>query len=158
MIETTQSGLIGETAVAMTPLESLNDTQLAISPLASDCNSRVILCDGDRLEGSVGVSYEDLLRSTEKIADFIADPEITAEISQILKNTNDVAANVVDLTAELTVLAEETRQQIEPLAISARQATDSAASAAQQIEISTARTAQNLDITLAEVNSLRLLT
>ncbi|MEL6139549.1 MAG: MlaD family protein [Cyanobacteria bacterium J06628_6] len=154
LIETTQSGLIGETAVAMTPLESLNDTQLAISPLASDCNSRVILCDGDRLEGSVGVSYEDLLRSTEKIADFIADPEITAEISQILKNTNDVAANVVDLTAELTVLAEETRQQIEPLAISARQATDSAASAAQQIEISTARTAQNLDITLAEVNSL----
>ncbi len=154
LIETTQSGLIGETAVAITPLETLTEAQLAISPLANDCNSRIVLCNGDRLEGTVGVSYEDLLRSAEQIADFIADPEITAEISQILSNTNDVAANVVDLTEELTLLAEDTRQEIGPLALSARQSVDSVGSAAQQIEISTARTAQNLDITLAEVNTL----
>ena len=154
-IETTQSGLIGETAVAMTPLGTLTDEQMTLSPFADDCKETgIILCDGASLEGFVGVSYEDLLRSSERIADFIADPEITAEISQILKNTNSVAANVVDLTEELTLLAEDTRQELGPLTLSARQSVDSVGSAAQQIEVSTARTAQNLDITLGEINTL----
>ncbi|MEO0541250.1 MAG: MlaD family protein [Cyanobacteria bacterium P01_A01_bin.105] len=153
-IETTQAGLIGETAVSMTPLATLTESQLAISPVASDCDSQVILCDGDRLDGSVGVSYEDLLRSSQQISEFLTNPAVTDEIDEILANTNDIAENVVDLTAELTLLAEETRTQLEPLALSAQQSLDSVGSAAQQIEISTARTAQSLDVTLIEVNNL----
>ncbi|NEP15581.1 MAG: MCE family protein [Leptolyngbya sp. SIO4C1] len=154
LLETSQSGLIGETSIDITPLEELSQTGLALSPIGPDCNSRIIVCEGDRLEGTQGVSYEDLLRSSKRISDFLADPDIAQDITEILSATNDISTNVTGLTEELTLLIAETRQELGPLAASARQATVSTARAAQQVELSAAQTTAKLDTTLTEINQL----
>jgi phospholipid/cholesterol/gamma-HCH transport system substrate-binding protein len=154
VVETSQSGLIGETSIAITPLSELADANLAMSPVGRDCNSQVILCDGDRLEGKVGVNYEDLLKSAERISEFLADPKLAQDILKILTNTSEITDNVIDLSAELTLVAKDVRQEVSPLAASARRSTDSITQAASQIETSATQTAENLNITLAEVNSL----
>jgi phospholipid/cholesterol/gamma-HCH transport system substrate-binding protein len=153
-IATTQSGLIGETSIDITPLETLSEAELALSPVTKECDPAIILCEGDRLEGNVGISYEDLLVSAQEIANFLTDPELVGQVKQILVNTNTITRNAVDLSDELTLLVQDTRKEVGPLALSAREAVDAAGSAARQIEISTAQSAGKLDITLTEVNAL----
>jgi phospholipid/cholesterol/gamma-HCH transport system substrate-binding protein len=154
VVETSQSGLIGETSIAITPLSELAEANLAMSPIGRDCNSQVILCDGDQLKGQVGVNYEDLLKSAERISNFLADPKLAQDILKILNNTSEITDNVIDLSAELTLVAKDVRQEVRPLAASARRSTDSITQAASQIETSATQTAQNLNITLTEVNAL----
>ncbi|MEO1401658.1 MAG: MlaD family protein [Cyanobacteria bacterium J06635_1] len=153
-IQTVQSGLIGEISIDIFSEAPLPDTALSMTPVARDCDSNVILCNGDNLKGLQGVTYEDLLESSKRIADFLADPAVAEEVSKILDNTTEVSANVIDLTAELTTLVEDTRKELSPLATAARQASESTARAAQQIEVSTAQTATSLDTTLTEINQL----
>lgn len=153
-IQTVQSGLIGELSIDIFSETPLPDSALSMTPVARDCDSNIILCNGDNLQGLQGVTYEDLLESSKRIADFLADPEVAEEVSKILQNTNAISTNVVDLTQELTVLVEDTRRELSPLASSARQATAAAARAAQQVEVSTAQTANSLDTTLTEINQL----
>ncbi|MEM9164193.1 MAG: MlaD family protein, partial [Cyanobacteria bacterium P01_F01_bin.4] len=153
-IQTAQSGLIGEISIDIFSEAPLPDTALSMTPVARDCDSNVILCNGDNLKGLQGVTYEDLLESSKRIADFLADPAVAEDVSKILDNTTEVSANVIDLTAELTTLVEDTRKELSPLAASARQASESTARAAQQLEVSTAQTATSLDTTLTEINQL----
>ncbi|MEO0457904.1 MAG: MlaD family protein [Cyanobacteria bacterium P01_A01_bin.114] len=153
-IKTAQSGLIGELSIDIFSETLLPETALSMTPVGRDCNSDIILCDGDNLRGIQGVSYEDLLESSKRIADFLADPAVAEDVSKILDNTTEVSDNVIDLTRELTVLVEDTRKQLSPLAASARQATGATARAAQQLELSAAQTSANLDTTLTEINQL----
>ncbi|NJO20542.1 MAG: MCE family protein [Spirulinaceae cyanobacterium RM2_2_10] len=74
MISANQSGLISDTIVEMTPQTTLEDTTLIAGPLNPECDSTVILCDGDLLEGESGVSLDDALQSTVALSDRFADP------------------------------------------------------------------------------------
>ena len=102
VIKTSQSGLIGETTVAIQPPESASVSDAIPGPVANDCDSSLILCNGDRLDGIVGVNYEDLLESSEKISETLADPEILSGVKEILENTRLISNNVVGLTKEVT--------------------------------------------------------
>ena len=54
LIETVESGLIGEMSIDISPLEELAASAVDISPSALDCDSDIILCNGDYLQGEVG--------------------------------------------------------------------------------------------------------
>lgn len=150
VVETNQSGLIGETTIAIVPQDSLPESALAMSPFGEDCNSNVIVCDGDRLPSTPGLSYDTLIRSADKIASALSDPELIEEVQVLVKNTSVITRNVVDLSDELTELTREVRQEVSPIAANTQQtlaaanaAAAAAGDAARQVEL-TAAEASNL--------------
>ncbi|MBT9312712.1 MlaD family protein [Leptothoe kymatousa] len=159
IIKTSQSGLIGETTVSIQP--ALTDNEIDDSmpgPVNSACNSDLILCNGDQVKGLVGVNYEDLLESSQKISDALSrtleDPNSVDNLRQILENTSAISGNVVDLTDEVTLITRDLRTQIQPLSASAQQTLVTVSGAAEQLEASAERTSAQLDQTLTQVNAL----
>ncbi len=150
LVETVESGLIGEISVEITPLVDLAASAVDINPSGADCDSSVILCDGDRLAGEVGPSYEAVLRSAGEVAELLADPELIAQLKAVLESAATTTTQAGLLAQEATALAQVARDSIVPLADSAKVATVSAASAAQQIE----NLAGQFTLTASEVNGL----
>ena len=142
-IAANQSGFIGETTIDITPFDELTETQQAVSPTAVDCDEGAIICDGDRLVGETGVSYESLLRSAETLTNTLADPELIDDLRQALTNAALFTEGATDLANELSELANAAQDEIRPLSESVQQATDSAAGAAQAIQL-TATDVQSL--------------
>lgn len=138
LIEANQSGFIGETTVDITPMTELTEAEQAINPTEPDCDSSVIVCDGDRLNGIVGISYESLLRSTEALASTLGNPEIIENLKVTLRNTavfTERATLLADELMELTVAAKE---EIGPLTESVRLATENTSAAAKEIQLTAA--------------------
>ncbi len=143
LIEANQSGFIGETTIDITPRSELTETEQAIDPRSGDCNGSQIICDGDRLTGIVGVSYESLLRSTESLADTLSDPELIADLKATLENAAMFTDRATSLAEELTTLAVTAQGEVKPLSTSVQNATDNAAEAAKSIQL-TATDARSL--------------
>ena len=134
-IETTQAGLVGETSIDITPLQSLPpDQQNIANPLDPDCERSLIICDGSILQGEGILNVNTLIRSLLRISNIIGDPEtVTAlrsviqgatnslgEISELLKNTkesgglenlNSTLISVDRAASEITSLLGEVRQK-----------------------------------------------
>ncbi len=130
-----QSGLIGDTTVDITPVRPLTDQELAIDPNGADCPGQTIICNGDRLEGGVGASYESLIRSAEGLANAFADPEIIADLKTTLSNAVLLTENVNVLSGELTTLSRQVQTDLGPLVASANRATDNISNAAAEFEV-----------------------
>jgi phospholipid/cholesterol/gamma-HCH transport system substrate-binding protein len=130
-----QSGLIGDTTIDITPQRLLADQELAVEPTAADCQGRAIICDGDRLDGEVGASYESLIRSAEGLADAFADPEILADLKITLDNATTLTETANVLSTELTTLTRQLQTGLDPLLTSANRATDNIGNAAAEFEI-----------------------
>lgn len=143
IVEANQSGFIGETTIDITPENTLSETEQALNPTTEDCDSSIIVCEGDRLEGIVGVSYESLLRSTESLADTLSDPVLVEDLKATLKNAALFTESATTLTDELTTLTLAAQNEVEPLSTSVQNATNSAAEAARTIQL-TAADAQSL--------------
>ena len=149
-VETVETGLIGETSVNITPLVELSASAANISPTGSDCNSSVILCNGDRLKGQTGPSYEELLRSAGEVANLLNDPELIEQLKTVLKTATSTTKQAGTLATEATELAKAARSEIVPLAQSAQSATNSADRAAKQVE----GAATQFSMTAADINGL----
>ncbi|MFQ4138408.1 MlaD family protein [Nodosilinea sp. PGN35] len=130
-----QSGLIGDTTIDITPLRSLSDQEMTIDPSREGCLGQTIVCDGDRLVGQVGASYESLIRSAEGLANAFADPEIIADLKVTLDNATTLTESASLLSAELIILSRQLQTDLGPLLASANRATDSVGRAAAQFEI-----------------------
>ncbi|MEM6425521.1 MAG: MlaD family protein [Cyanobacteria bacterium P01_D01_bin.128] len=143
VVETIQSGLIGETAIAIVPQAQIPESATALSPVGDDCDPDVIVCDGDALPGREGISYDTLIRSADQIADVLSDPELVDDIKAIARNTSQITDNFIGLSEELTALTQDVRQEIEPLSAGAQRtliavtdAVIAAGGAAEEIQLS----------------------
>ncbi len=150
LVETVESGLIGEISVEITPLAQLAASAVDISPTGPDCDSDVIICDGDRLDGTAGPSYETLLRSAGEVADLLADPELIAQLKDVLTAASTTAEQTGLLATEATELARLARNEITPLSEAAIATTTAATSAAQRVE----NLANEFTLTASDVNGL----
>ncbi|NJL88293.1 MAG: MCE family protein [Leptolyngbyaceae cyanobacterium SM1_1_3] len=150
VVQTNQSGLIGETTVAIIPQTALPESALALTPFGDDCNSSIIVCDGDRLPSTPGLSYDTLIRSADKIASALSDPELIEEVKVLVKNTSVITRNVVDLSGELTELTREVRQEVAPVAGTTQRTLATANSAAIAAEAA----ARQIELTAAEAGNL----
>ncbi|PSN15378.1 MCE family protein [filamentous cyanobacterium CCP5] len=135
VIETNQSGLIGETTIDITPKAELDEETLALSPFGEECVPSLIVCDGDRVQGEIGVSYESLLRSADELANALADPELVADFKQSLKNATRLTERAVVLIEDLRNLSRVFEEEVPPVAASIRRATNEVGDAAAQIEL-----------------------
>ncbi|TVQ05838.1 MAG: MCE family protein [Leptolyngbya sp. DLM2.Bin27] len=135
LIQVNQSGLIGDTTIDITPLRPLAAQELAVDPIGADCPGQAIICDGDRLAGTVGASYESLISSMEKLAITFADPELVLDFKTTLRNATTLTKAATLLTAELTLLSAQLQNDLGPLMASANRATENVGSAAAEFEL-----------------------
>ncbi|MDJ0704834.1 MAG: MlaD family protein [Leptolyngbyaceae cyanobacterium MO_188.B28] len=139
IVQANQTGLIGEVFLDILPRKELSDIDLALSPLGRDCDASIIVCDGDRLRGISGASYESLVLSVEELVNLFSDPVLIDNIKTIVDNTTDLTASAGQLTTELTALTQSVQEELGPLTTSAKNATDSVGKAAQQLQLTAAQ-------------------
>jgi len=107
-----QSGLLGETVLDIIPRKPLPDGVIAAKPLDLDCNKEIILCEGSRINGTLGISTDELVRASIKFATVYSDPQFTGNINSLTKNSSDAAAQIVILSKEVTALVKSARQEV----------------------------------------------
>lgn len=112
LVETNQSGIIGETYIDMKPLKPLPPDVQGLKPVGSSCNTDLIVCDNSRLQGQVGPSIDELLRSTTRLANLYTDPKLYANLNALTQNTSVAAAGVTQLTRDLSGLTRSAQQEL----------------------------------------------
>lgn len=112
VIEANQSGLVGETSINITPLESLPSGQNIPGPLDPNCNPDVIICNGSQLQGEAQLDVNELIRSTLRIANLLSDPQFTANINSVAQNASDALAAVSSLSGDVSDLTNEVEQLV----------------------------------------------
>lgn len=111
-VEANQSGLISESIIDITPLEKLPLGLLTAKPLDKDCNPQIIVCNGSRLRGQIGISLDELIRTTTELATIYTDKKFYTNVNRAVENTAVAAASVAELTRNLTLLSKSLQQEI----------------------------------------------
>ena len=96
VVEASQSGFIGQVTLDFKAPESVPEGALAaeLSPFDPDCDPSVILCQGDQLQGSIGLSFDQLIRATTSLATELGG----ADLQATLKNLSTAAVGVNQLS------------------------------------------------------------
>jgi phospholipid/cholesterol/gamma-HCH transport system substrate-binding protein len=142
-VEANQVGLVGETSIDIYPLDDVIATSLSGDPLSPTCDNSQIICDGARLSGRVGVSYDTLIRGVDEIAGLLTRTGFFDEVRELTRNSSDAAAGVAELSREVAQLTRTVEPEIGRLTEAAVQTTASVGVAANQ-----------LGLTAAQVNGL----
>ncbi|MCJ2541451.1 MCE family protein [Synechococcus bigranulatus str. 'Rupite'] len=144
---TSQTGLVGETVMDILP--PADPQILGGSPLAEDCDSSQMVCQGDVVEGTPGVDFGQLLTQMDRLITRVNDDEFFDNLNSTLEGITRVANSVADLseTVEDRVAAIRT----EDLDLS--QFT-TAATAIQEAAESVRRTAQSFQSAADELTGL----
>ncbi|XGV96232.1 MAG: MlaD family protein [Leptolyngbya sp. BL-A-14] len=137
-VESNQSGLLGSTSIDINPVKPLAGN-IAAKPLDPNCNSDVIVCNKSRLVGRVGVSVDELLRSSMNFANAYSNPSFVADVQTVTRNSAQAAAEIAALSREFKGVATTVKQQVSTLSASSRNVD---------------RTVTKLGITADQVNSL----
>ncbi|PSM45930.1 MCE family protein [Chroococcidiopsis sp. CCALA 051] len=150
IIEANQSGFLGEVSVDITPQREVPTEQVTARALDPKCDRALIVCNGSRLTGEIGVSTDELIRFTTRFASVYSNPELYENINAAIENTSIVAADVSRLTRELTTLTKSTRQQLDNLAVTADRITATTNKTASQF----GATANQVRLTAEQANDL----
>jgi phospholipid/cholesterol/gamma-HCH transport system substrate-binding protein len=118
-VEANQSGLLGNTSIDITPRRQLT-AAVEAKPLDAQCNTALILCDRSRLSGRVGVSIDELIRSSMMFANAYSNPAFVADVQAVTKNSARAAAEIAALSREFKGVATVVKQQVSTLSTSTR--------------------------------------
>ncbi|MEG4419542.1 MlaD family protein [Microcoleus sp. LAD1_D5] len=113
-IEANKSGLIGESSIDITPNSILPESLLTANPVSADCPSEII-CQNARLKGQAGVTIDELIRSTVRLANFYTDPALFNNIKSLAENTANTAKGAAKLTQDLSNLTQTAQAEIKNL-------------------------------------------
>ena len=146
-VEANQSGLISEVSIDITPLKPLPSGVVIAKPLDENCDRTLIVCDGSRLQGQIGISTDELIRASTRFASVYSDPTLYANINAAARNASVAAAGVTSLTRELSNLTKATQQQLGNFSATA----NSVQRAANQISATTSNTANQFSATAEQI-------
>lgn len=157
LFEANQAGLIGETAIDITPLKPLPSNAQSLNPLAANCNSELIVCNKNRINGNIGVSFDELLRNTIRLSNVYSDPAFFNNINTLTKNASVAASGAAQLTGELTLLSRSARQQLGSFSAAANSVSNAANQSTNQLSVAANRigsTADKFGATAGQLNQL----
>jgi phospholipid/cholesterol/gamma-HCH transport system substrate-binding protein len=143
IVEANQSGLIGSTTIDLTPKAPLSSEAVAQNPLAENCRGELVVCNGDRLAGDVGVSFTALVRSSTRFSELFSNPQFFEEVRSLTRNSAQAASSVSELSGEVTKLTKSVQLDLGKLSTAASSSASSVGQAATQ-----------LGLTAAQVNGL----
>lgn len=157
VIEANQSGLISEVSIDITPQRQLSPGLVVAKPLDKNCDRNLIICNGSRLQGQIGISLDALIRSSTNFASIYGNPKLYANLNTAVNNAALAASEVTQLTRELEVLSKSTRQQLNTFssaATSVQQAANEISNSSSRTITQFGTTAERLNATTANVNRL----
>jgi phospholipid/cholesterol/gamma-HCH transport system substrate-binding protein len=111
VIEANQSGLISENIIDITPKGYLTG-DIAAKPLDKECNPNLIICNGSRLKGEIGISVDELVRQSAAFAAQYSNQKFYNNINRTLETSASAATNIAALTKDLQSLSKSFQGQI----------------------------------------------
>lgn len=141
-IEANQSGLISESVIDITPKTQLS-SEVAAKPLDKNCNPQIIVCNGSRLKGQIGISTDELIRSTTQVANVYSSPEFYKNVNKVVENSAVAAASVAELSRNLNLASKTLQQQLNNFAAT----TNTVQRATTQLSTSSTRTLNQISTT-----------
>ncbi|MGB3241029.1 MAG: MlaD family protein [Geitlerinemataceae cyanobacterium] len=136
-IEANQGGFIGETAIDIVPKSATEISNSANfpDPLSPDCNDRVIICNGDRVSGEMGVSFAELMRASTEFTETFSDPQFFTQITALTENSTNAVEGIATLAGDLSQLSRSLTTELNTLSDSALAATDTVGQAADRLSL-----------------------
>jgi phospholipid/cholesterol/gamma-HCH transport system substrate-binding protein len=156
LVEANQSGLISESIIDITPKATLIQATDVAKPTEKNCNPQIIVCNGSRLKGQVGISVDELIRSSTALSVAYSNPKFYNTINKTLESTSQAAANIAALSRELQVLSKSAQQQLgtfSATANSVQRATDKLSTSTNQTVIQFGTTAKQFSTTATELGT-----
>jgi phospholipid/cholesterol/gamma-HCH transport system substrate-binding protein len=107
-VEISQTGLIGEPVVEITPLSNavINTSSIARA-LDSKCDRNLILCNNAKVDGQIGASFNELLRRATKLVELYNNPELLRNINSTVVKAGTAAEDVSKLSKSVSKLSTE---------------------------------------------------
>ena len=138
LVEANQSGLISESIIDITPKGTIPPGVTIAKPLERNCNSNLIVCNGSRLKGQIGISVDDLIRSSTDLATTYTNPKFYNNVNRVLETTTGAASSFTELSQDIQGLTKSLRQQLNTFSATAntvqRSTNKLSASSAQTVE------------------------
>lgn len=156
LVEANQSGLISESIIDITPKATLIQATDVARPTEKNCNPQIILCNGSRLKGQVGISVDELIRSSTALSVAYSNPNFYNNVNKTLETASQAAASVAVLSRELQVLSKNAQQQLgtfSATANSVQRATDKLSTSADQTVNQFGTTARQFSTTANEFST-----
>ncbi|MEH2001597.1 MAG: MlaD family protein [Nostoc sp.] len=150
VVEANQSGLISESIIDITPKATLPAGVVIAKPLDKNCDPSLIICNGSRLKGQVGISVDELIRSSTDLASAYNDPKFYRNVNRVLETTTVAASNFSELSQDLRGLTKSLRQQLNTFSATA----NSVQRATNQLNASTTQTLDKFGTTATQANRL----
>jgi phospholipid/cholesterol/gamma-HCH transport system substrate-binding protein len=107
-VEISQTGLIGEPVVEITPLSNavINTSSIARA-LDSKCDRNLILCNNAQVNGQIGASFNELLRRATKLIELYNNPELLKNINSTVVKAGTAADDISKLSKSVSKLSSE---------------------------------------------------
>ncbi|MBD2166599.1 MCE family protein [Calothrix membranacea FACHB-236] len=112
VVEANQSGLISESIIDITPKASLPAGVVVAKPLDRNCDPQLIICNGSRLKGQIGISLDELIRSSTELATVYNNPKFYSNVNRLLESSTSAATSLTALTRDLRVLSRSAQGQL----------------------------------------------
>ncbi|MEA5581962.1 MlaD family protein [Nodularia harveyana UHCC-0300] len=148
VIEANQSGLISESIIDITPKSSIPVGAIA-QPLDDDCDETLIVCNGSRLTGEIGISIDELIRTSTNLATTYNDPQFYQKLNRLLESSTAAATSVASLSQDFRGLSKSFEQQIGTFSDTA----NSVQRATNKLTVSATKTVDQLGETASEFSS-----
>jgi len=110
LVETTQSGLLGEVVVTIVPRETLSASAQEINPLSQECLQQTeVICNNQRITGQYS---GDLIANMTRLTTVFSDPAFFEQLDDAINNVSLAASNIAQLSDDLSVFMDLTGQDI----------------------------------------------
>ncbi|AFZ23981.1 ABC-type transport system involved in resistance to organic solvents, periplasmic component [Cylindrospermum stagnale PCC 7417] len=112
VIEANQTGLISESIIDIIPKTSLPTGATVAKPLDKNCNPSLIICNGSRLKGQIGISTDDLIRQSTNFAAAYSNEKFAQNVNKLMETSADAASSVAALSKDLQSLSRSFKGQL----------------------------------------------
>ncbi|MEN9240056.1 MAG: MlaD family protein [Thermostichales cyanobacterium SZTDM-1c_bins_54] len=154
LFKTTQTGLVGETGIAIMPVTPLpRPIPADLSPLDASCDPELIVCANATIPGIPGSDYAELVTSLNELSQRLNSDELFDNLNQTLSGITETSAKIGQLAETLNRQVGAVR--VEDLDLKAlSQAGSSAQAAADEFRLLIQQNRSNLDQAVANITAL----
>ena len=150
LVEANQSGLISESIIDITPKTTLPAGIVFAKPLDKNCDPNLIVCNGSRLKGQIGISVDELIRSSTDLATAYNNPKFSRNVNRVLESATSAASSFTELSHDLQGLTKSLRQELNTFSATA----NSVQRATNQLSTSANKTVNKFGETATQANHL----
>ena len=134
-IQTSSSGLIGETFIDIQPPErEITFKNPKMTPFGQKCDREEILCDGEQVTGISGITTDDLFPLMYKLSSRLAaNPELFNNVNAAAENAAVAADGIAQLSQDFSVLVKDVNSELDNFTDAAKTISSVAGDASSQI-------------------------